>query len=96
MAFNRQTPIVQTPTTIAEVRIELIDRFIVSGYSSEDNYGETLQLASFEVDVLDQNNGKMKTLTGNLVPHLTTAQISGLQSFMDSMRTKAEEEVLPE
>jgi len=42
--------------------------------------------------VLD--NGEAREVTGDLVPYLTQAQISGLMDFMADLRNKAEAEIL--
>ena len=82
MAFDPQATINQVPTAIGPVVITLTD-------SAEG------QFAKFAVDVLDQTGAKMGAKSGNLVPHLTAAQISTAQAFMAAMRTKAEAEILP-
>jgi hypothetical protein len=37
----------------------------------------------------------MSHVSGNLIPHLTTAQKTQLTAFMDALWTKAEDEILP-
>jgi len=49
----------------------------------------------FSVQVLQADGSIFSVVTGNLAPHLTAGQISGLQSFMADMRTKAVAELLP-
>ena len=52
------------------------------------------QSADYSVQV-KYNDGTIKVMNGDLVPHLTTSRITALKSFMDEIRTKAEEEILP-
>ena len=52
------------------------------------------QSATYEVQV-KYNDGTIKVMNGDLVPHLTTSRITALKSFMAEIRTKAEEEILP-
>lgn len=71
--------VVAQPTEIADISVELYD-------------GDGKK-AHYSVQVL-YDNGEIKVLTGDLVPHLTQGQIDGLMDFMDDMRTKAEQEIL--
>jgi hypothetical protein len=41
------------------------------------------------------SDGSQRVLSGDLVPHLSQAQINGLLSFVAAMRTKAVDEILP-
>lgn len=41
------------------------------------------------------SDGSVVVRSGDLLPHLSQAQINGLISFMNDMRTKAESEFLP-
>lgn len=54
-----------------------------------------IRAAYFQVDVLGADGKRMTQLTGNLVPHLTQAQVNGLLSFMADLRTQAEAQILP-
>lgn len=83
MAFEQA--LTATPGAIEDISVALVDYI-----ADEENPAR--QEAHFEVQVR-YSNGEMKT--GDLVPHLTPAQITGLMDFVDDMRTKAEEEILP-
>ncbi len=56
--------------------------------------GDETQGARFTVQV-EFNDGSLDPKKGDLVPHITPAQISALQAFMDSLRTQANDEFLP-
>ncbi len=56
--------------------------------------GDETQGAFFSVQV-EFNDSSLEVKTGNLVPHITPTEISALQSFMDSLRTQANDEFLP-
>ena len=73
----------EIPTEIGDIEVRLTD--YQNGPQDE---------AGYEVQVIDQNGNVMKVLKGNLVPHLTSGQISGLAGFMVQLRTKAEQEIL--
>lgn len=73
----------EIPTAIGNIRITLTD------------YVTITDGATYEVEVIDQNGNIMISLNGDLMPHLTSGQITQLQAFMAAMRTKAENEILP-
>jgi len=81
MAFNKEEP--RIPAAIGDISVVLTD------YSGVDP-----STARFEVQVLMQDGNIFKLIQGDLAPHLTSAQISGLMDFMDDMRAKAESEIL--
>jgi hypothetical protein len=76
----------RTPDTIEDISITLTD------YIATDEPAH--QSADYSVQV-KYDNGDIKVMTGDLVPHLSSGQITALMGFMDDMRTKAEEEILP-
>jgi hypothetical protein len=76
----------RTPDTIEDFSITLTD------YIATDEPAH--QSADYSVQV-KYDNGDIKVMTGDLVPHLSSGQITALMGFMDDMRTKAEEEILP-
>ena len=76
----------RTPEAIEDISITLTD------YIATDEPAR--QTATYEVQV-KYDDGSITVMNGDLVPHLTPAQITGLMDFVDSMRTKAEEEILP-
>ena len=61
---------------------------------SELPEGQT-QAINYVVMVDDQYHNSMDTRSGDLAPHLTTAQKDHLIDFMDMLWTKAENEILP-
>lgn len=76
----------QVPTSIGPIRIHL-----------EDWDGILANMRAFyDVDVLDQDGVTMRFpgSAGNLVPHLTQAQIDVLVNFMQEMRALAEQSFL--
>ena len=83
MAFSQESN--RTPTAIGTLHIVLQDPDGVAG-----NRG-----ARYVIEVEDQNGDVMRTLNGDLVPHLSQAQTDAIQNFMDAIRVKAESEVLP-
>lgn len=76
----------RTPDTIEDISITLTD------YIATDEPAR--QAAEYSAQVR-YDNDEIKVLTGDLVPHLTPAQITALMGFMDDLRTKAEAEILP-
>lgn len=54
-----------------------------------------IQSAHYQVEVLDADGRRINQLSGNLVPHLTQAQITALLGFMADLRVQAEEQILP-
>ena len=83
MAFPRQQA--RVPVAVADIEIRLY---------SPDPTGDETPGVSYEVQVR-YDSGEVKVLRGNLVPHLTQAQIDALLNFVALMRTKAETEILP-
>lgn len=79
--------ITRIPETIEDISITLTDYIAVD----ED---PARQEAGYSVQVM-YNDGSIKVMNGDLVPHLTTARITSLKAFMVEIRTKAEEEILP-
>lgn len=83
MAFPTQQS--KTPDRIAAIEVRLY---------SPDPLGSEASGAHYEAQVV-YSDGEVRLVSGNLVPHLTQAQINGLLSFMADMRTKANAEILP-
>ena len=83
MAFNKAPSAV--PVAIADLSIEIL---------SPDPIGSESASASYSVQV-KHTDGSLKVLTGDLSPHLTTAQINGLLALMAALRVKAVAEILP-
>jgi hypothetical protein len=83
MAFSQESN--RTPTSIGTIHVTLQDPDGVAG-----NRG-----ARYVLEVEDQDGDVMRTLNGDLVPHLSSAQINAIQDFLDDIRAKAVNEVLP-
>ena len=77
----------RTPDKIEDLSIILTD-YVAAGEEPAK------QTAYYSVQVR-YSDGSIKEMTGDLVPHLTSSRITALKGFMDEMRTKAEEEILP-
>ena len=76
----------RTPEAIEDLSITLTD------YIATDEPAH--QSADYSVQV-KYNNGEITVMAGDLVPHLSSAQRTALMGFMDTLRVKAEEEILP-
>lgn len=83
MAFSKEQ--IRTPTAIADIEVRLF---------SPDPTGNESAGATYSVQVRF-SDGTMRVVAGNLTPHLSTAQINALLSFMADMRVKAKAEILP-
>jgi hypothetical protein len=83
MAFPTQP--VRTPLEIGNLEVRLM---------SPDPASEGSASASFRVEV-KYSSGPPDIVAGNLVPHLTQTQINNLLAFMASLRTQAEDQILP-
>ena len=84
MAFEREQT--RIPESIEDISIEL--------YSLVQDDDSLQYGANFSVQV-GMSTGEIRVVTGDLMPHLTQQQINSLRSFIDAMRTKAEQEILP-
>lgn len=85
MAFTKE--VVRSPVSIGDISIDLFD--------PDPNAIEIEQKgATYNVQIR-YSDGVIETRSGNLLPHITTAQRNGLQSFMASLRTQAATEFLP-
>ena len=82
MAFTQEESIV--PAAVGDISVIVTD---FDGTASDS--------IRFEVQVLQSDGSIFKVINGDLLPHLTSQQISGLVSFMASLRTKAVDELLP-
>ena len=89
MAFDPEPQIQRTPTEIRTIAVELF-----YGLEEDDSsYGN--RYARFTVRVDDQFGQPMNWHSGDLIPHLTSGQVDQLIAFMDMLRAKAEQEILP-
>jgi len=92
---------VRTPVSIGVMHIRLtdepaIDRIVTGPDGEEDHIVQPAsQSAQFSLRVVYSDNTE-ETIAGNLVPHITTEQITALQSFLTGLRAQAEEQILPE
>ena len=78
MAFEPETP--KVPASIGDLSVVLTDYIDA----------ETTSTASYEVQLLQGDGSIFKLASGDLVPHLSAAQISGLLALMADLRTKAQ------
>ena len=83
MAFTEEAS--RVPTSIGPIRIVLDDLNGTQG-------GKAIH---FAVEVRDATGATLATKSGNLQPHLTGPQLSALSDFLDAMRAKAVDEILP-
>lgn len=81
MAFQPESA--KTPTAIGDIKITLY-------YPAN-----SAKSADFVIRVHDQDGEPMSVRRGDLVPHLTPAQITQIQQFLDDMRAEAEDKILP-
>lgn len=84
MAFPKEA--VRIPVAVSDISIQL--------YSPDPTGSETAR-AEYSVQVRYSDNS-VRVVAGDLVPHLSQAQINGLLNFVADMRTKANTEILPE
>lgn len=83
MAFTQEPT--RTPQAIGSVVVILKDAF--------NEEGSPYQSAHFDIQV-ELSDGSVIVRRGDLVPHITPAQRSALMTFMEGLRTQAEQEVL--
>ena len=86
MAFEIQEVVVREPH-IRDLEIRLYRTI-------DEDDPEYPQGIEFGLTIDDQYNIPMGHRSGDLVPHLTSGQITALQGFMDAMWAKAETEVI--
>jgi hypothetical protein len=83
MAFQEEPT--RTPASIGTIQVILSDDF--------DGQGDPFQAAYFDIEVI-LSDGSKRTRRGDLASHITVAQRQGLMSFMDALRTQAEQQIL--
>ena len=83
--------ITRIPESIADLSVVLTD-YVEN--QAEEGDPEVFQAARFEVQV-EYTNGEIELIQGNLLPHLDVSQKSSLLQFMQFLRIKAEQEILP-
>lgn len=79
------------PESIADLSVVLTD-YVEN--QAEEGEPEAFHTAHFEVQV-KYTNGEIKLIQGDLLPHLDVSQKSSLLQFMQFLRVKAEQEILP-
>lgn len=84
MAFNPE------PTAIPES----IRNFYVILKSIKNADNSISKYADFDIEVV-MSDATVRQRSGNLIPHITVAQRNALNSFLDSLRTQAEDQILP-
>jgi hypothetical protein len=82
MAFNK--PNQPIPVSVGRISIEIDD---------EAGVAADVQIRA-RIIVKDANGHNASGWTGNLTPHLTTAQKNGIVSLLAAMRTKAQGELI--
>lgn len=82
-------PGAQVPTAILRLTIQLTDRIAWGDDPAS-------QAAMYDLVLVDQDGQRILFSgdTGNLVPHLTSAEIQQLQTFMTTLRSRAETQLL--
>lgn len=81
MAFDQEPT--RAPTSIGDMYVTLTD------------YASATDTIRGIIEVRDQNGDVMRVWSGDLAPHLTSGQKSGLQSFLADLRSQAETQLLP-
>jgi len=72
------------PTTIGQIKITLFDP--TGEVGNRD--------AEYKVQVIDQNGRGMTPSNGKLLPKLTTDEKAGLNTLLDSLRLRAEAQII--
>ena len=88
MAFNPQQTITKIPTEISTIEINL-------WVTTDKHDPRAPKGAEYKIHIDDQNGRTMNYVSGDLVPHLTPAQVQWLLKFMDDIKAQAEAQVLP-
>ena len=83
MAFAAEEP--RTPDTIGDISITVTD------FVDPEKLGDI----EYSIQILQSTGSIFRVATGNLGPHLTQGQIDALIGFMATIRTQAENELLP-
>lgn len=87
MAFPRAVK--RTPVAVGAIRVNLGD---------VPAQGDTpaFKKASYHIELLDETGQMVTTLSDDLRPLLTAAQLNGINNLLTMLRTKAEAETLPQ
>ena len=85
MAFEQA--ISRTPVAIRDLSVVLVD-YVATGEQP------ARQAARYEVQV-EYDTGEIIVKQGDLVPHITPAQITALQAFIAALRMQAVTQILP-
>lgn len=83
MSFEKEP--IRTPAAIADLEVRLY---------SPDPLGTEQAGAFFSVQVR-YNDGSMRVLTGDLLPHISAQRKTSLNQFMNDLRQQAIAEILP-
>lgn len=75
--FEPEQP--KTPSAIGDIAVVITDH---DGMETDE--------VNYEVQILQSDGSIFKVASGDLVPHLTSQQINGLQTFMAGMRALAQ------
>lgn len=90
MAFDPVEP--RVPSAVGDIGITLTDHIAVEGPGGPI---AAVQRVNFSIQVLNGDGVVIRSVAGDLAPHLTQPQIDQLKAFMTTMRAKAETEILP-
>lgn len=52
------------------------------------------QSAAFELDILDPSGAFIRTVSGDLGPHITAAQRNSLVTFLNNLRAQAQTQIV--
>lgn len=76
----------KTPTSIGAISLTFTDRDDVPAN----------HIATYVIEILDQNENQFGVETGDLEPHLTGAEKTAFVNFLAGIRDKAEAAFLPD
>ena len=90
----------RAPVAIGAMYIRLtdkpsVDTILTGPDGDEDHIVEAASRGAQYSLVVEYNDGSTETVAGNLVPHITSAQITALISFIAGLRAQAVEQILP-
>ena len=88
MAFPQQAEVTRTPTRVRRLEIRLYK-------SVDEDDPEFPRGIEYRFTVDEQHDQAMNHFHGDLLPHLTAAQKTAIESFFDQMWAKAETEAIP-
>jgi len=81
MAFTAEAS--RVPTSIGDINLALND------------WESVANTARFVIEIKDAAGAVMKVVDGDLTPHLTAGEITTVQTFLATIRARAESQILP-